>query len=772
VPPLVGGANLERCLKSGRDAADARAFRKSNGIEINGRRRLKIRLPDGKVLEVAERSTVRDVASQIGPGLARSALAGKITRNGDSQIIDLDRAIRGDCDLKILTGSDEDADSLYVLRHSTAHVMAEAVCKLFPEAKLVYGPPLEDGYYYDIDLARPITPDDFPRIESEMTRIVGENRPFTRYELPRREAMSKLADESNRYKIDNAERAEGDALSFYVTGTRRGQDFEDLCRGPHVPATGVIKAFSVRQVSRSHYRGDVNDQPLQRLYGTAFFKKSSLTEHLQRMEEAKKRDHRVIGRELDLFHVDDTVGQGLILWLPHGAIVRSELQNYLTGEMLKLGYQIVFTPHIGRLKLYRTSGHFPYYKDSQFPALYESDRAQCLNELWEACVARGDVDGFSETESRVLAELDRVDPHVAMRLRGEKKYQPGPGMGLHNRRAVEECLEEGDGYLLRPMNCPHHIRIYASRPRSYRDLPFRLAEYGTVYRYEQSGELGGMTRVRGFTQDDAHLFCTEEQLAEELRTTVTLTRQVLEVLALKDYRVRVGLRDPSSDKYVGPKENWDRSEEAVRRGARESGVAYTEEIGEAAFYGPKIDFIVKDCIGRSWQLGTVQADYNLPERFDLTYVGADNAPHRPVMVHRAPFGSMERFVGILIEHFAGAFPLWLSPVQVAVATVSEKSDAYAREVHAALRNAGLRVELDDTSEKIGPKKHRLRARKVNYLLVVGEQEAAARTVNVNDREGRSLGNMTTESFLEVCKREIESKGRVRVSESAAEENKG
>jgi threonyl-tRNA synthetase len=710
-------------------------------------------------------ATTADVAARLGPGLARAAIAGVVATNGSKQTIDLKRPLPGDCELRILTSTDEDPESLTLLRHSTAHVMAEAVCKLFPETKLVYGPPLEDGFYYDLDLPRSITPDDFKRIEEEMARIVKEDRPFFRYELPRSDAMVKLKHEGNRYKLDNAERAEGNSLSFYVTGASPGKDFEDLCRGPHIPSTGLVKAFAIRQVSRSHYRGDVNDQPLQRLYGTAFFKKSSLIEHLARLEEAKKRDHRVIGKELDLFHVDETVGPGLVLWMPKGATVRTELQNFLTAEMVKLGYNLVYTPHIGRLKLYRTSGHFPYYKDSQYPALYESDRARVLNELWEACTKRGDAEEFSADERKKLTELEAIDAEMTSRLTNEKKYQPGAGMAVRNRKAIEEVLEEGDGYLLRPMNCPHHIRIYAARQRSYRDLPFRVAEYGTVYRYEQSGEIGGLTRVRGFTQDDAHLFCTQEQLAGELLATVKLTTKVLETLHLTDYRVRVGLREPGSDKYVGSAENWVRAEESVRQAARESGIPFTEEIGEAAFYGPKIDFMVKDCIGRNWQLGTVQADYNLPARFGLTYIGADNAPHQPVMVHRAPFGSMERFVGILIEHFAGAFPLWLSPVQVAVASVSEKSAVYAREVSERLKQAGLRVELDDGDEKIGPKKHRLRTAKINYILVVGEQEAAAGQMNVNDRDGTTIGNMNMESFLAGCRREIESKGRTRVSAS-------
>lgn len=697
----------------------------------------------------------------IGPGLARSAIAGRYTLNGDSQIVDLNRPLPDGCSLTILTASDDNADSLYVLRHSTAHVMAEAICKLFPATKLVYGPPVEDGFYYDLDLDRPLTPDDFPKIEEEMGRIVKENRPFCRYELPRSDALAKLAAEHNRYKIDNAERAEGDSLSFYVTGSQRGKDFEDLCRGPHVPSTGSIKAFKIRQVSRSHYRGDVNDQPLQRVYGTAFFKPSSLTEYLQRVEEARKRDHRVIGKELDLFHISDQVGSGLILWLPKGTIIRTQLQKFLTDEMLKLGYELVVTPHIGHLGMYRCSGHYPYYEDSQYPAMFESDRAKAIQSVLQLAQHVNTGRGADAARvASVYALLDSIQQCWGT-IEGVRKGAP---LG-ETIKACYAALEHESGYLLKPMNCPHHIQIYASRPRSYRDLPVRLAEYGTVYRFEQSGEIGGLTRVRGFTQDDAHLFCTAEQLPEELITTVQLTRKVLETLGMKDYRVRLGMRDPASDKYIGSADNWEKAENAIRRAARESGVAYTEEKGEAAFYGPKIDFVVKDCIGRSWQLGTVQADYNQPIRFKLSYIGPDNAPHTPIMIHRAPFGSMERFVGILIEHFAGAFPLWLSPIQVAVVTVSEKSDSYARSVYDRLKAAGLRGVLDVSSEKIGPKKHRWRSEKVNYILVVGEQEAARDAVNVNDRDGKTIGTLSVEAFLAACKKEIDSKGSTTVGSS-------
>ncbi|MEK6674271.1 MAG: threonine--tRNA ligase [Planctomycetota bacterium] len=721
---------------------------------------MKVTLPDGKVLQINDGASTADVAASIGEGLARAAIAGKYTLNGHTQIIDLKRSLPGDCELRILTGNDDDVESLSVLRHSCAHVMAEAICKLFPETKLVYGPPLEDGFYYDIDLPNSLTPDHFASIEEEMQRIVKENRPFCRYEMTREAAFGKLRDEGNRYKIDNADRAEGDTLSFYVTGDQPGKHFEDLCRGPHIPSTGVIKAFKIRQVSRSHYRGDINDQPLQRVYGTAFFKKDSLKQYLERVEEAKRRDHRVLGKELGLFAINDRVGSGLVLWLPHGAVIRNELQTYLTGEMHKLGYELVFTPHIGHLGMYRTSGHYPYYEDSQYPAMFETERGKAIQSALQlARRVKEQPAGEQPKQEKVVRRFVTGIEETWGKIAGVEDAAIFDAL----TEALQQALFAEPGYLLRPMNCPHHIQIYASKPRSYRDLPVRLAEYGTVYRFEQSGEIGGMTRVRGFTQDDAHLFCTSEQLHDELLATVSLTRSVLETLGLHDYRVRLSLRDPTSNKYVGSAENWAKAEEAIRSAGKASGISYTEAIGEAAFYGPKIDFLVKDCIGRSWQLGTVQVDYNQPERFGLTYIGPDNAPHTPIMIHRAPFGAMERFVAILIEHFAGAFPLWLSPVQVAVATISEKSDEYAREVYSTVRAGGLRVELDTSSEKIGPKKHRLRSAKINYILVTGEKEAAERMVNVNDRDGQSLGNMTVDQFLAGCRTEIETKGRRRVS---------
>ncbi len=727
-----------------------------------------VTLPDGKTLEIAPGTTVGQVAAMIGPGLARVAIAGKI----DDEIVDLARPITRDCRLQLLKADPENPDSLYVIRHSTAHVMAEAICSLWPETKLVYGPPVENGFYYDIDLDRPIKPEDFEAIESRMAQIIKEDRPFTRYSMPRDEAFEKLRAEGNRYKIDNAERAEGE-LSFYITGSRRGQDFEDLCRGPHVPTTGRIGAFKVMQVSGAYYRGDQNEKQLQRVYGTAWPSPKDLERYLTQIEEAKKRDHRKLGQDLGLFFIDPMVGSGLVLWKPRGAIIRTELQDFLRAELTQGGYQPVFTPHVGKLGLYRTSGHFPYYKDSQFPALYESRKQELLNELWQA-VREREVDiEPSQREFEILNELAGLDENLygELMVTSDSSYgdesealKPMPNPAFFNKkdclRCIEDELESDDGFLLKPMNCPHHIRIYASDPHSYRDLPIRLAEFGTVYRYEQSGELSGMTRVRGFTQDDAHIFCRPDQLLDEIAGCVDLTRKILDLLGLTNYRVRVGLRDPESSKYVGSPENWALAEEAVRTAVKNSGMSYTQEKGEAAFYGPKIDFVVKDCIGREWQLGTVQADYNLPERFDLQYIGTDNAPHRPVMIHRAPFGSLERFIGILIEHFAGAFPLWLAPVQAVVASVSEKSADYARQVRDRLFEAGLRVELDTTAERIGPKKHKAREQRIPYILVVGEKEAADRTVNVNDRSGKTLGTEPLEGFIEQATRQVRERALV------------
>jgi threonyl-tRNA synthetase len=677
----------------------------------------RITLPDGSVKEFAQPVTAAEVAASIGAGLAKAAVGAKV----DGELRDLSAVLDRDCSIAIVTPKKReggaDADALFLIRHSTAHVMAEAIQRLFPHARLVYGPPLETGFYYDISFegGKAISTDDFPAIEAEMAKIVAENRPFTRYEMPASKGMEKLRSEGSKFKLDNAERAceaGSTVLSWYATGAP-GKDWEDLCRGPHVPATGRIGAFKVMSLASSYWKGDETLDRLTRVYGTAFATKEELAAHLTQLDEAKKRDHRVLGRQLRLFHIDEMVGQGLILWTPNGSIVRQELQNFISDELRKQGYTQVFTPHIGKLDLYRTSGHFPYYRESQYPPIIEHDQLSLLAK--EGCTC------------------------------GE----------LANR------LEKGeiDGYLLKPMNCPHHIRIFASAPHSYRDMPVRLSEFGTVYRWEQSGEIGGMTRVRGFTQDDAHLFCREDQVAEELLGCLSLVKLIFGTLGMNEYRVRVGLRDPDSAKYVGDPRNWDKAEEACRTAARTLGVPFSEEPGEAAFYGPKIDFVVKDVIGRSWQLGTVQVDYNLPERFDLSYIGADNQAHRPVMIHRAPFGSMERFVGCLIEHFAGAFPVWLAPEQVRVLPISEKSAGYARELHAALRAAGLRASIDESNDRIQGKIKDASDMKVPYLAVVGPRDAEGRKVSVRAFGiEANLGEIGFDAFVDGLAREHRSRG--------------
>jgi len=647
---------------------------------------LTISLPDGSQKHYEAPVSARQVAEEIGPGLAKAALGAKI----DGELVDLDRPITRDAKLQIVTGRDADADALFLIRHSTAHVMAEAIQRLWPGTKLAYGPPVESGFYYDVASSHAITEEDFAAIEAEMEKIVAEDRPFTRYEMARAEALAKMS--ADEFKTDNINRAEGDVMSFYATGAP-GRDWEDLCRGPHLPSTGKIGAFKLLSVAGAYWHGDATKQQLQRVYGTAFADKKQLKAYLSALEEAKKRDHRVIGRQMRLFHIDDAVGQGLVLWLPNGAVIRQELQTFISEQLRKQGYHQVFTPHIGKLGLYKTSGHFPYYQDSQYPPLIDHD------------------------EMARLADEECTCGELANKLKSG----------------------DIDGYLLKPMNCPHHIKIFASQMRSYRDLPVRLAEFGTVYRWEQSGEIGGMTRVRGFTQDDAHLFCTEEQVPGEIRGCLELVKIVLATLGMNDYRVRVSLRDAASDKYVGDPANWDKAEAACREAAREMGVPHTEEPGEAAFYGPKIDFVVKDVLGREWQLGTVQVDYNLPVRFDLSYIGADNQPHRPVMIHRAPFGSMERFVGVLIEHFAGNFPLWLAPVQVAVLPITDNQNDYAQSIVARLNELGVRARLDDSSEKIGKKIRNAELDKIPVMFVLGAREAEQSQVAVRRHGQGDLG---------------------------------
>ncbi|MDR0353852.1 MAG: threonine--tRNA ligase [Opitutaceae bacterium] len=618
------------------------------------------------------------------------------------------------------------------LRHSCSHILATAVLRLHPDAKLDIGPPTDTGFYYDIDLDHPLTAEDLARLETEMKKIIDENQPFTRREVTREEAVElikKIGQE--RYKLGRlADIPEDEAISFYQNG-----EFIDLCAGTHLRYTRQVKAFKLLSIAGAYHRGDERNPQLQRIYGTAFPTKDELAQYLERLEQAKLRDHRKLGRELKLFHIDEDIGQGLILWPPAGATLRQELQNFISEELRKQGYAQVFTPHIGKLTLYKTSGHFPYYKDSQYPAIPAPD--QLAQIAAEGC-----------TCADMAARLEAVSAPFAAQLNARA------GTQLIAPDRVMDPARLLDGFLLKPMNCPHHIKIFASQPRSYRDLPVRLAEFGTVYRWEQSGELNGMTRVRGFTQDDAHLFCTETQVAEELLGCLALVKTVLTTLGMAGYRVRVGLRDPDSNKYTGQAENWDKAEAACRAAAQTLGVPFTEEPGEAAFYGPKIDFVVKDVIGREWQLGTVQVDYNLPHRFDLAYIGPDNQPHRPVMIHRAPFGSMERFCGVLIEHFAGDFPLWLAPEQIRLLPISEKLADYGRDLLEQLRAAGLRATLDEHSDKLGAKIRRAELEKIPHILVLGAKEAATGAVSIRTRANGDEGAHPFADYLARAKTEV------------------
>jgi threonyl-tRNA synthetase len=636
-----------------------------------------IRLPDGTIREFPGAARVADALPAV-PAGAKSA-ARPIAALLDGRTVGLDAPLpaAGTVELEPLYAGD--ARALPVMRHSAAHVMARAVMRLFDGVELAFGPTVGEGFYYDMRASRPITDDDLPAIEAEMRRIIEADEAFERVEVPRAEAVAIVRDLDQPLKVEHIETglAEHPTLSFYRQG-----EFVDLCRGPHVPSPGCIGAFKLTNIAGAYWKGDAANAQLQRLYGTAWFSQADLDAHLAALEEARRRDHRVLGKQLDLFTTSPLVGSGLVLWMPKGATLRATLESFVRDELAARGYQPVYTPHIGKVDLYKISGHYPYYADSQFKPIVMSDDEQ---------------------------------------------------------------------YLLKPMNCPHHTMIYKARPHSYKDLPLRLAEFGTVYRYEQSGELGGMTRVRGFTQDDAHIFCTPEQVEQEVEGCIDFTLKVLESLAFDDFRVRLGFRDPTSDKYVGPPERWDEAEAAIERVARRMNLPGCEpEPGEAAFYGPKIDFVVNDSLGREWQLGTVQLDYNLPsaERFDLEYIGADNTKHRPVMIHRAPLGSLERFVGVLIEHFAGAFPLWLAPEQVRVIPVSEKSEAYAKQVKARLEAAGLRTGLDLAAEKLGAKIRTAQLELIPMMVVCGPRDEAAGTVSLRDRIDGDLGAMSLDAAVE------------------------
>jgi threonyl-tRNA synthetase len=633
---------------------------------------IRITLPDGSVREFEAGVSGMEIARSISQGLARAAIGIFV----NDQPYDLARPIEDDAHIRIVTFDDEEGKAIFW--HSSAHLMAEAIEALYPGTKFGIGPPVENGFYYDMDIAggHVLTPDDLAAIEKKMSELAKQDNAFERMPIAWEDAVAYFRQKGDEYKLELLEDFKDREITFYRQGA-----FTDLCRGTHVPSTGMIKAVKLLAVSSAYWRGDVKRKQLQRVYGVTFPKKSQLDEHLTMLEEAKKRDHRKLGRELELFLITPEVGLGLPVWLPKGTVLRETLEGLLRREQRRRGYQPVVTPHLGNLNLYRTSGHYPYYSESQFPPL----------------------------------ELD-----------------------------------EQEEYLLKPMNCPHHCMIYASKPRSYRDLPVRLAEFGTVYRYEKSGQLHGLTRVRGITQDDAHLFVRPDQVQQELHNVLDLVQFVMATLDFRNFHVRLSYRDPKNkEKYVGSDELWANAEQAIQEAAEAFGLDYTIGLGEAAFYGPKIDFMVRDAIGRQWQLGTVQLDYNLPERFNLEYTGQDGAKHRPVMIHRAPFGSLERFTGVLIEHFAGNFPFWLAPVQAVVLPLSEHYVDYANEVNGRLREAGLRSEVDERNEKLGYKIREAELQKIPYMLIVGDEERNTGSVAVRrhgdgDKGRRSIAEIIAE----------------------------
>jgi len=695
---------------------------------------VQIKLPDGSVKEYPDAVSPREVAQGIGKRLADAAVAAM----AGGRVVDLDRPLEDGngepIELRILTSRDREA--LDVLRHSTAHIMARAIMRLYPGVRLAFGPTTTTGFYYDVELpGRSLSEEDFPAIEAEMARILKDGEPFERFSLPVAEARQFVADLGQTYKVEHIddELYKFGVLSFYRQG-----EFVDLCRGPHIPHAGKVGAFKLLSIAGAYWKGHTDRKMLQRVYGTAFFDKKDLEAHLAQVEEAKKRDHRRLGRELNLFTISPLVGPGLILWMPKGATIRGILESFIKEELVRRGYQPVYTPHIGKIDLYQISGHYPYYKDSQFPTLKMPSDATA-KELLDGLVT-GRLDDNAQRALLVKAGMPEQVPGAA------KTYFE---MSTKERVAHVESSCEMEEYLLKPMNCPHHIQIYAAQPRSYRELPLRLAEFGTVYRYEQSGELSGLTRVRGFTQDDAHLFCTHDQVRGEFRSTLEMTQYFLNsCLGLSDYRVRLSKSDPDDPKYQGAAgDTWRRAEGDIRSVLDEMGLPYEEATGEAAFYGPKADFIVRDCIGRQWQLGTVQLDYVLPERFGLEYIGPDNQPHRPVMIHRAPLGSMERFMGILIEHFAGAFPLWLAPEQVRVLPISDKVADYARQVLASLQEQGFRAGVDLRAEKIGAKIRDAQLEKIPAMFVVGAKEAENQAVSYRDRTAGDLGAMALADAL-------------------------
>ncbi|TNE72509.1 threonine--tRNA ligase [bacterium] len=634
-------------------------------------------LPDGSKREFENGTTGLQVAESISSGLARNALS--ITWN--KQIFDLNRVIPADGNITINTWDSEDGK--YTFWHSSAHILAEAVQSFFPDAKFAIGPPIENGFYYDIDFGdHKVSAEDLEKIENKMMDLVKQKLTFTRKEVSKADALSYFTEKGDPYKLELIDGLEDGQITFYTQG-----DFTDLCRGPHLPDTSQIKAVKLMSLAGAYWRGDENNKQLTRIYGITFPKKSLLDEYLVRLEEAKKRDHKKLGKQLQLFMFNPMVGRGLPVWLPKGTTIRRILEAFLRDELLKRGYQEVITPHIGNLELYKTSGHYPYYSDSQFAPITVED----------------------------------------------------------------------EQYMLKPMNCPHHHQVYSSEPRSYRDLPIRLAEFGSVYRYEQSGELNGLSRVRGFTQDDAHIYCTEDQLAQELDNAIDLTQLVFKTFDMP-VKTRLSFRDPENTaKYAGTDEMWNHAESVIHKVADDMGLDYFIGIGEAAFYGPKFDFIVQDAIGRKWQLGTVQVDYVMPERFGLQYVGSDNSKHRPVIIHRAPFGSMERFLSILIEHFAGDFPLWLSPVQVRLLSISETYNAFTDEVAKKLRAKGLRVETDTRNEQIGGKIREAETEKIPYMAIIGEKEAESNSLAIRRHKMGNQGSIEVDAFIAKLVEEVETK---------------
>lgn len=638
---------------------------------------IKITLPDGSAKEFKSGVTPIDVAKSISEGLARNV----ISANFNNKTVETTTPITKDGSLVLYTFNDDEGKKAFW--HSSAHVLAQTILSFHPTAKLTIGPAIESGFYYDIDFGdEAISEKDFPAIEKRFLEFARGKHEFKMRAVSKAEALSLYKEEDNQYKVELIENLTDGDITFCDHS-----DFTDLCRGGHIPNTGIIKAVKIMNVAGAYWRGDENNNQLTRIYGISFPKQKMLTEHLHLIEEAKKRDHRKLGRELELFTFSNTVGQGLPLWLPKGAALRTRLQNFLNRAQKQAGYDMVMTPHIGQKELYVTSGHYAKY--------------------------------------------------------GEDSFQP-----ITTPKDSEE-------FLLKPMNCPHHCEIYKFKPHSYKDLPIRYAEFGTVYRYEQSGELHGLTRVRGFTQDDAHIFCTPEQLDQEFKNVIDLVLYVFTSLGFDNFTAQVSLRDPENpEKYIGSVENWEKSEQAIINAAQDKGLDFVVETGEAAFYGPKLDFMVKDALGRSWQLGTIQVDYNLPERFDLTYKGSDNQLHRPVMIHRAPFGSMERFIAILLEHTAGNFPLWLTPEQVIILPISEKYQKYTEKVLHLLENSEIRALVDGRNEKTGRKIRDAEVSKIPFMVIVGEKEENEGTVSVRKHGEGDLGTFTIEEFISLIEKEI------------------